>query len=110
MVPANQAALLRVLNELLSNAVRHARTRVEVVAEPSSLGGCRITVTDDGPGIPAAARPRLFEAFALSDDAATEGSGLGLYIARALVAGHRGTLTVEDAPGGGARFTIRLPG
>ncbi len=63
-------------------------------------------VEDSGPGIPADVLPRIFEPFFTTKAA---GSGLGLAIVHAIVTQHGGTLSVENLPGGGARFTARLP-
>jgi signal transduction histidine kinase len=71
-----------------------------------------IVVADDGPGIPEADRERVFERFARLDaDRSRQrgGAGLGLPIARELVAVHGGTLTVEPEADGGARFRVTLP-
>jgi two-component system OmpR family sensor kinase len=71
-----------------------------------------IAIEDDGPGIPDGERERIFEPFFRLDrsrDRTTGGFGLGLSIARKAVALHGGTLVVERAPMGGARFVINLP-
>jgi two-component system OmpR family sensor kinase len=71
-----------------------------------------IAVEDDGPGIPVEERERIFEPFYRLDrsrDRATGGFGLGLSIARKGVLLHGGTLQVETAPAGGARFVVVLP-
>jgi signal transduction histidine kinase len=103
-------AIGRVVGNLLDNAERHARSKVgvEVVDEG---GFARITVTDDGPGIPAADRERVFDRFTRLDDARARdagGSGLGLAIVRELVRRHHGTVTLGDASPG-LRVDIRLP-
>jgi two-component system NtrC family sensor kinase len=67
-----------------------------------------VVVSDSGPGIDPGVRDRLFDAF-VTTRAAGEGTGLGLAIARDVVHGHGGTIDVDDAELGGARFTIRLP-
>ena len=101
-------ALGRVVANLLDNASRHAREKVRLTAEKGHL----IVVTDDGPGIPAADRERVFDRFTRLDDARARdagGSGLGLAIVRELVRRHGGTITLGDA-GPGLRAEIRLPG
>jgi two-component system sensor histidine kinase HydH len=65
-----------------------------------------IEISDKGPGVPAADREKIFEPFFTGK---TRGTGLGLAIARRIVELHRGTLTVGDAPQGGARFRIEIP-
>ena len=74
----------------------------------------RIQVEDRGPGVPHDQRQRIFEPFARghhrdTDRAAGTGLGLGLAIVKRIVDGHRGTVRVEDRPGGGARFVVELP-
>ena len=72
----------------------------------------RIQVADDGPGIPADERPVVFDPFfrgARARDAQVPGNGLGLNIVQRIVARHGGRVTIDDAPAGGARVTVRLP-
>jgi signal transduction histidine kinase len=109
-VRGDRQALGRVVQNLLDNAVRHAASRVEVSV--ACEGGVAVlAVADDGPGIPAADRERVFERFTRLDDARSRehgGAGLGLAIAREIVRAHGGELTAEDgAPG--ARLVMRLP-
>ena len=103
-------AIGRVVANLLDNAERHARSRVAV--EVADEGGyARITVRDDGPGIPPADRERVFDRFTRLDDARARdagGTGLGLAIVRELVRRHHGTITLGDASPG-LRVDIRLP-
>jgi two-component system, NtrC family, sensor histidine kinase HydH len=68
--------------------------------------GVWMTVDDTGPGVPADIRDRIFEPFFTTK---AQGSGLGLSIVHAIVTQHGGALEVEEAPGGGARFRLRLP-
>jgi len=109
-VEVNPQGLCRVLLNLLANAERHARTRVEV--EVSADGDeAVVEVRDDGPGVPPAERERIFELFARLDSArsrADGGSGLGLPVARRIAIAHDGRLYVADHPHG-ARFVLRLP-
>jgi signal transduction histidine kinase len=109
-VRGDRQALGRAVQNLLDNAVRHAASRVEVSV--GAEGGLAVlAVADDGPGIPAADRERVFERFTRLDDARSRehgGAGLGLAIAREIVRAHGGELTAEDgAPG--ARLVMRLP-
>ncbi len=73
-------------------------------AGPTSL---RIAVSDEGPGIPAEARERVFEPYERLGPRA--GSGLGLWIVRELVTAMDGTVTLESPPEGGATFSVELP-
>ncbi len=103
-------ALDRVVVNLVENAVRYARTRVEVGVQPD---GRRVvlTVTDDGPGIPPADRERVFERFTRLDDARSRsagGTGLGLAIVRELVRSAGGSVHLEEA-GPGLRAVVTLP-
>jgi signal transduction histidine kinase len=103
--------LHRVLANLVDNAVRHSRTEVRVSAEEQD-GQVRITVTDDGPGIPAGDRDRVFGRFTRLDDARAAddgGAGLGLAIVAELVRRHGGTVRLADAEPG-LRAEVRLPG
>jgi two-component system sensor histidine kinase CiaH len=106
--------LLQVLLILLDNAFRHspAGATVSVTVARAAGGRGRVEVQDQGPGVPPAMREKIFEPFArmpASRSRADAGSGLGLAIARRLVELHEGTLTVDEAPGGGARFVLELP-
>ena len=103
-------ALGRVVANLLDNAVRHAHSRVRVEVTDDGTHGT-IVVSDDGPGIPAADRERVFDRFTRLDDARARdagGSGLGLAIVRELARRHRGTVTLGDADPG-LRVEVRLP-
>lgn len=101
----------RAIGNLLRNAARYARSRVEV-AFVMSGGECRLSVDDDGPGIPAADRERILEPFTRIDasrDRASGGVGLGLAIARQVARWHGGDLQVADSPLGGARMVLTWP-
>ena len=104
-------ALSRVLRNLLENAALHAASRIDV-AVACGGGDATVSVTDDGPGIPAADRERVFDRFVRLDPDRSRsggGAGLGLAIVREIVAAHRGSVTVDERPGGGTRMTIQLP-
>jgi signal transduction histidine kinase len=104
-------ALSRVVRNLLENAALHAASRIDV-AVGSKNGDATVTVADDGPGIPAADRERVFDRFVrLDPDRARSGggAGLGLAIVREIVAAHHGSVVVDDRPGGGTLMTIQLP-
>jgi two-component system sensor histidine kinase BaeS len=108
-VVADHGRTLQIVSNLLDNAVRvsPAGGEVLVAATPGA-----IAVTDRGPGIPPAEIPRAFERFHLRAAAghnSAEGAGLGLAIVRELTEAMGGSAAVENLPGGGARFTVRLP-
>lgn len=114
-VRGNANALARVVENLTSNAARHARTSVAFGLQEIA-GEVVLTVTDDGPGIAPDDRTRVFERFTRLDEArghrdAAAGAGLGLAIVDRIVARHAGTVTVTDRPDGmqGARLVVRLP-
>ncbi|GLZ07489.1 two-component sensor histidine kinase [Actinomadura sp. NBRC 104412] len=100
----------RVLTNLVANATRHAAGAV-VIAVAAVDGEAVLTVTDDGPGIPAQDRERVLERFTRLDDARDTdagGAGLGLAIVAETVRHYLGTLTLEDADPG-LRVSVRLP-
>ena len=80
------------------------RLRVSTTRES---GFVRVDVEDTGPGIPEAIRSRIFEPFFTTKSA--RGTGLGLSVVYGLVKNYGGSVTAGNAPGGGARFTVRLP-
>ncbi|MER6168720.1 sensor histidine kinase [Streptomyces violaceorubidus] len=111
-VAGSRGQLGRVLANLLDNAQRHARSAVHVSVRRDGDTAV-VAVADDGEGVPAADRERIFERFVRLDAARSRddgGAGLGLAIARDVAVRHGGTLTVHDAPAGGALFELRLPG
>jgi signal transduction histidine kinase len=110
-VAGRDTDLARVVENLSANAARYARSTVTL--EVHQVGDTvEFVVADDGPGIDPADRARIFERFATLDDARgpqRRGAGLGLSIVAVIVARHGGAVAVEDNPGGGARFVVRLP-
>lgn len=105
------AAVAVLAANLVANALQHGG-HVMVQCEPQA-GLAMLTVTDDGPGIPADLQPQLFQRFFRADTARTGGSGhsgLGLAIAKAVAENHQGTLHVVSEAGQGATFTAKLPG
>ena len=110
-VEGNPRELDRAIGNVITNAVRHARSMVAITVTDDG-GDAVIRVDDDGSGIPAADRGRVFDRFTRLDEArssGTGGTGLGLAITRDVLSRHGGTVTIHDAPIGGARFELRLP-
>ena len=110
VVLADAGLLRRAIRNLLDNALRHARQDVTLRVEIDQ-GSVVLSVTDDGRGVRAEDRERIFERFTRLDDARTRdsgGVGLGLAIVRETIAAAGGSVAVEDA-GPGARFVVRLP-
>jgi len=108
----NAEELRRVLANLVDNAVRHARSAVSLEVHTEG-GHAVLTVADDGPGIPADERERVFERFARLDDARDRdagGTGLGLAIVRELVRRAGGSISLQDNPTGtGIVAVVHLP-
>lgn len=102
---------IQIITNLLSNALKFSPAGAEVVVALAKRGdNVRIAVRDHGSGIPAEFRPRLFEVFAQADGCGKRGgSGLGLSIARRIVAGMYGQIGFSDAEGGGTVFNVDLP-
>ncbi|MCW2737747.1 PAS domain-containing sensor histidine kinase [Nocardioides sp.] len=98
----------QVVTNLVENAIRHGQGQVSVtlVSRPE-LPGVRITVDDEGDGIPLELRRRVFTKFWTTGESG--GSGLGMYIVGGLSRAHGGRVTIEDAPGGGARVMVDWP-
>lgn len=102
----------RVLRNLLSNALKHVSPAGTVRCELEKSGDrALLLVDDDGPGVPPAMRDLVFQRYQQAEDAGRQplGTGLGLAIAKELVELHGGTITIDDAPGGGARFRVEVP-
>jgi signal transduction histidine kinase len=113
VAPVDADALRQVLLNLLDNAVKYGPSGQTVTLGLSvGQGRARICVDDQGPGIPAADRDRIWDRFwRLERDrgSAVAGTGIGLSVVRELVALHGGRTWAEDAPGSGGRFVIELP-
>ena len=111
-VPGERRLVRRALSNLISNALRHARSRVEVAVQRKAGHIC-IQVEDDGPGVPLANRERIFEPFwcqqAGREEARAPGFGLGLAIVRRIALRGGGDVEVfTSQPLGGAGFQLRL--
>jgi signal transduction histidine kinase len=104
-------AVSRVIRNLVDNAVRHAKSRVDIAVGRRD-GSATLTVSDDGPGIAPAERARVFGRFVrLDSDRARSGggTGLGLAIVAEVVAAQGGTVTIDDRPGGGTKMIVEFP-
>ncbi|HXY92052.1 MAG TPA: HAMP domain-containing sensor histidine kinase [Acidimicrobiia bacterium] len=112
-VHGRREQLARVVRNLLDNADRHARTMVAVeLHNDDDSGAVELVVDDDGPGISPEDRERVFDRFTRLDDGRARdagGLGLGLSMVKSIVEQHGGTVTIGDAPIGGARVAVRLP-
>lgn len=103
--------LSQLVRNLADNAARHAGSAV-AIAVVERGGQVLLTVDDDGAGVPAGERERIFDRFVRLDEGRARdagGSGLGLAIVRAIAEAEGGSVRVEDSPLGGARFAVVLP-
>jgi two-component system nitrogen regulation sensor histidine kinase NtrY len=99
--------LRRALGNVLRNAVEATGGTGQVTVSVHGLNGATIVrVADDGPGIPAPERARIFDPYVTGK---AEGTGLGLALVKQTVEQHSGAIHIEDTPGGGATFVITLP-
>ena len=112
LIDGDHDRLSQVVGNLLSNAIKYSPAGSEVkvsveVHEDEAL----VVVADDGIGIPAADRDRIFEKFFRTDEAASSvgGTGLGLAVAREIVLAHGGRIEVESSKDGGSTFVVTLP-
>lgn len=113
VVDADPDRLQQVLSNLLENARKNSPTTEPILVETEVVEGSdprvRVSVIDQGPGVAAESVERIFDKFVRSSDNAVTGTGLGLYIARKIVEGHRGRIWCESSPGSRTSFTFELP-
>lgn len=110
-VHVDASLIVQTFVNLLDNVAKYTppATGVRISAQADD-DLVRVTVDDDGPGLPPADRDRLFDKFQRGrDEGAVVGAGLGLAICRAIVRAHGGEIKAADRPGGGARFQFTLP-
>ncbi|ULE32319.1 sensor histidine kinase [Mycobacterium sp. IDR2000157661] len=103
------AGLRLVIDNAITNAVKHGGATEIRLAADSSGDGVAITVDDDGTGVPETERAAVFERFSRGSTASRSGSGLGLALVAQQAELHGGTAAVEASPLGGARLVLRLP-
>ena len=98
----------QIIGNLVENAVRHGAGTVTVVVQPAEdVSAVAVAVRDEGDGVAPELVPRIFRQFWRAKRRG--GAGLGLYIVKGLVEAHGGTITVQQAPGGGAEFRFTVP-
>jgi len=105
-VHGHAEALFRAVRNLVENAIRHTPAGGSIEVDVSADGTVR--VLDDGPGVPPAERETIFRRFWRRDRARPESRGLGLAIVARVAEAHGGAVSVDNRPGGGAVFTLRL--
>jgi signal transduction histidine kinase len=109
-VRADSGRVLQVFSNLVGNAVKFTPAGGTITLSATRADGkVQISVSDTGPGIPAAQIPRLFGKFWQAKRGDGRGVGLGLAIAKGIVEAHGGTITVESEMGRGSVFTFALP-
>ncbi len=102
--------VLQILLNLLGNAIRYSPEQSQIwICLDQSADMASITIADQGGGLSEADQPRVFDKFERLGRSGDGGSGLGLYISRKIARAMGGDLTVESAPGQGARFTLSVP-
>ncbi len=114
MVSVDRGALRQIVLNLLENALKYGPAGQRVVVGLALFtDAARLWVDDEGPGIPASRREEVFAPFyrlARDSGSSVAGSGIGLAVVRQLAVLHRGRAWAEDAPGGGARIVVEIPG
>jgi len=112
-VALDRSALRQMLLNLLDNAVKYGPPGQTVSVSTLTIGETvQLRVDDEGPGIPGPDRERVWSAFNRLErdaDLAVAGSGIGLAVVRELASLHGAAVAIQDAPGGGARFSIEFP-
>jgi len=108
-VMADRQRVVQVLSNLLSNAIKFSPPggRIALDLEQNEIDCC-IAITDQGPGVPDADRPHIFDKY-WRTQGERGGEGLGLAIAKSLIEAHGGRIGVDSSPGGGSRFWFTLP-
>lgn len=105
-VDCDPFAIRQLLLNVLLNALDFARTKIIVRTGRAADGRAEISIADDGPGVPVEHRERIFNRFMTTR---AGGNGLGLSTSKDIAEAHGGTLSLEETPGGGATFVLRLP-
>jgi signal transduction histidine kinase len=101
LMPGNPDLLHRLIGNLVDNAIRYAASGGNIQVEVSRVpSGLRLTVQDDGPGIPAGELNRVFDRYYRLADQSVHGTGLGLAICRSIVEIHQGNIALSQGPGG----------
>jgi len=109
-VRADKAQIVRVLVNLLDNAIRHTPSGGQIAVSARTLDRrIEFAVEDTGAGIPPEYLPRIFERFVQVPGATGGGAGMGLSIAQTIVKAHGGQIQVESELGKGSRFSFALP-
>ncbi|TMC49126.1 MAG: cell wall metabolism sensor histidine kinase WalK [Chloroflexi bacterium] len=112
-ISGDEERLREVITNLLSNAIKYSPQGGAIrIGADTDAREVRIYVADEGIGIAAEERERIFERFFRVDNASarrSQGAGLGLFLVKAVVEAHRGRVWVDSVPGKGSQFNIALP-
>jgi two-component system NtrC family sensor kinase len=112
VIEADEDGLQQVFLNLLVNAQQALQDSPEPrclwLSTEAGDGWLELTVADNGPGIPSPVRPRVFDPFFTTKPEGA-GTGIGLAVCHGIITSHGGSIEVTERPGGGARFTVRLP-
>jgi two-component system OmpR family sensor kinase len=112
-VTGDREALRVLVRNLLDNAIRYSpeggRVDVSVERHDGAPPHAMLVVSDDGPGIPAPEREKVFDRFHRAPGTASPGSGIGLALVRSIAAHHRANVRLDDGPGGrGLRVSVEF--
>jgi signal transduction histidine kinase len=107
VLPGHYDPLRRAFSNVLRNAVEACGEKgaLDIAVAPDGDGGVRIEISDHGPGVPRDVADRIFDPYFTGK---AGGTGLGLALVKQTIEMHGGTIAVEDTPGGGATFVIRM--
>ena len=107
VLPGHYDPLRRAFSNVLRNAVEACGEQgaLDIAVAPDGDGGVRIEISDHGPGVPKDVADRIFDPYFTGK---AGGTGLGLALVKQTIEMHGGTIAVEDTPGGGATFVIRM--
>ena len=108
-IPVDRLQIERVLNNLITNALRHTKIGEIKVSAEQRENHVAVSVNDTGTGIPAEYLPHIFDKFVQVPDGSTGGAGLGLTISKSIVEAHGGNISVQSQLGRGTTFTFTLP-
>jgi signal transduction histidine kinase len=109
-VDGDRERILEVFSNLLGNALKFGRRGDRITVRARQVGGeVRLSVADQGPGIPAAEQEHIFEAYWSVERNGKKGIGLGLFITKGIIEAHHGRIWVESETGMGSEFVFTLP-
>jgi len=108
VVPVDKDVLNKIIFNLLGNAIKYAKSKIELKLEISD-GRFEISVSDDGPGIPENEKSKIFEAFYQLNNDNNSGTGIGLAFSKLLSEKHQGSISIDNSKWNGAEFRLSIP-